>query len=1130
MDVRERMQDLSPAKRALLLRAMEAQLREETKLPPLVPGAAGARAPLSSGQERLWLVEQLAPGNTAYNLPYVFDLEGPLDGEALRAALNEVVRRHAVLRTALRLEDGQAAQVVEPTLPVELPLVDLSALPAAERDARALELADDETRRPFDLARAPLLRLTLLRFSPERHRLLFTLHHAVVDGWSVGVLMQEIAALYADAAQGRPFSLPEPPVQYADFAVWQRAWMEGEGLRKHLDFWKQKLAGIAPLELPADHPRPPVQTFNGDQLRVHLPAAVADGLRARAGEEGATLFMALLAGFSALLHRYTGQDDVAVGTPIANRTLPEVEGLVGFFVNTLVLRTSIDEGETFRSLLRKARETCLEAYAHQEAPFDKLVEVLQQGRDRSRNPLVQVILALQNAPAPPVEMAGVRMAFSETPSPTSKVDVLLSLEEVPDGLAGVLEYNTDLFRRETVERMAGHLEALLSAALAEPDRPLARLPLLAEDERRVLLDWARGGPAPATGDAIHALVQAQAARTPDAVALVGGGRELTYRELDERSSRLARWLARHGAGPEVVVGVCLNRTPEMVVALLAVLKSGAAYVGLDPAYPPDRIACTLEDSAAPLVVAERATRRALPSYRGTIVDVDDDREAIEREEAAAPEVAHHPERLAYLIYTSGSTGRPKGVAIEHRQAAAMLRWAHGALSADELRGVAAGASIAFDMSVFEIFAPLTCGGTVFVAKNAMAIPELPERGRLTLLSAVPSSAAQLVRMNGVPSSIRTVFLGGEAFSRELADALYALPHVEKVYNGYGPSEDTTYSAWKLVERGGGRMTVGRPVPGSSLYVLDEAMQMVPAGVAGEIHITGAGVSRGYLNRPGLTADRFRPDPFSGVPGARMYRTGDRARWVAPGEVDILGRVDHQVKLRGYRIELGEVEAALRQHPGVDEAVVVVRGQTADDRRLVAYVTARPGAELADLQVRDFVRRRLPEPMIPSTVLVLDEMPRTATGKVDRKLLPAPPAPGEAAVYEPPRTPTEERLAAIWAEVLRLERVGRDANFFELGGQSLLATQAVARIRDTFKVELPLGSVFEAPVLSALAEVVEKAEPARVAEAVSPVSAVTPASRSRIRLQLSEAGELLVSPSDAGVAPVSPSDAGELVAS
>ncbi|HEX2080216.1 MAG TPA: amino acid adenylation domain-containing protein, partial [Longimicrobium sp.] len=1104
MDVRERMQDLSPAKRALLLRAMEAQLRKSAELPPLVPGAAGPRAPLSSGQQRLWLLEQLAPGGTAYNAPYVFDLEGPLNVDALRAALDELVRRHAVLRTALRVEGGEPVQVIEPSIRLDLPVVDLSGVPEEEAQSRARGLARDETRRPFDLTRAPLLRLTLLRFAPERHRLLFTLHHAAVDGWSVAVLMEEIRAHYADAAQGRPFSLPQPPVQYADFAVWQRAWMEGEGLKGHIEFWKRKLAGVTPLELPADHPRPPVQTFNGDQFRIHLSAPLADGLRGRAGEENATLFMALLAGYTALLHRYTGQDDVAVGTPVANRPLPELEGLIGFFVNTLVLRTAVDEGETFRTLLRKAKETCLEAYAHQEAPFEKLVEALQQGRDRSRNPLVQVMLSMQSAGTPPVEMAGVRMAFSETLSPTAKLDLLFSVTELADGLDVVLEYNTDLFARASIERMAAHLQALLTSAVADPDRPLAALPLLGADEERLLRGWGWGGEAPPTGDALHALVQAQAARTPDAIAVVGGGRELTYRELDERSNRLARYLRARGAGPEVRVGICVSRTPEMLVGVLGILKSGAAYVGLDPAYPADRIAYTLEDSAAPLVVAERRTRASvLASYGGTVVLLDDDAEAIAREDAAALEVEHHPERLAYLIYTSGSTGRPKGVAIEHRQGAQLVRWAHAAFPDDELHAMLLSTSLAFDLSVFEIFVPLSSGGTVFVAQNALSLPELPERHRVRVLNTVPSAAAQLVRMNGIPSSIRTVILAGEPFPRELADALYALPHVERVYNLYGPSEDTTYSSWELVERRpGGRMTVGPPLPGTSAYVLDEALQMVPVGVAGEIYLGGAGLARGYLNRPGLTADRFGPDPFGDQPGGRLYRTGDRGRWVAPGVMEILGRVDFQVKVRGYRIELGEVEAALRQHPGVHEAVVVVRGQSADEKRLVAYVTARAGSELADAQVRDFVRRRLPEPMIPSAVVVLDEMPRTANGKLDRKALPAPPSVAETTVYEAPRTPTEERLAAIWAEVLRVERVSRDANFFDLGGHSLLATQAVVRVRDAFKIDLPMGIVFEAPVLSALAQLVEKAEPA---QETGTLSAVIPASRSRIRVQISEGG-------------------------
>ncbi|HEX2081690.1 MAG TPA: amino acid adenylation domain-containing protein, partial [Longimicrobium sp.] len=928
--LRERFKNLSPAKQALLFRALGKEGEPGAALPVIGRRAQGARVPLSFAQQRLWFLDRLAPGGAAYNLLVSLRLHGPVSVDALRAALDEIVRRHEVLRSVVRDVDGEPEQVVGDPVST-FSFADAGGIPPAARAAEAERLATQEAQRAFDLERGPLFLSRLVRLGADDHLLLVSMHHVVADGWSLGRLYHELEVLYADAAEGRPFSLPELPVQYADFALWQQAWMRQGGAEPHLAYWREKLAGLAPLELPTDHPRPAAQSFRGEQLPVHLSAEATAGLRARAAEENATLFMALFAGFAALLHRYAGQDDVAVGTPVANRPLPEVEGLIGFFVNTVVLRTAVEPGDTFRTLLRRAKETCLEAYAHQEAPFEKLVEALHPGRDRSRNPLVQVMLGLQNASSGSVRLPGLRVESVDSEVRSAKFDLLLNLEEHPDGLRGALEYSTDLFERATAERMIGHLQALLSAAAARPDRPLAQLPLLGEAERRTLREWGWGGPTPPCDDLLHALVQAQAARTPHAVAVAGGGREMTYAELEARANRLARHLLRHGVGPETRVGICLTRTPEIIVAVLASLKAGAAYVGLDPAYPPDRIAGFLQDSAAPVVIAERRTRPSVPPFDGHVVLVDEHAEAIGAEEASAPEAAVTPDRLAYLIYTSGSTGRPKGVAIEHRQAVAMVRWAQDVWTAEERSAVLACTSICFDLSVFEMLVPLASGGTAIVAENALALAEIPERERVVLLNTVPSAAAELVRTGGVPASVRTVNLAGEALPREVADAVYALPHVEKVYNLYGPSEDTTYSTFSLVPRQG-RVTVGRTIAGSSGYVVDASLALVPIGVPGELYLGGAGVSRGYLGRPALTAERFVPDPFSGVPGARMYRTGDRTRWLSTGEIDFLGRLDHQVKIRGFRIELGEIETRLKEHGSIREAVVVAREDAPGERR------------------------------------------------------------------------------------------------------------------------------------------------------------------------------------------------------
>ncbi|HVG31078.1 MAG TPA: amino acid adenylation domain-containing protein, partial [Pyrinomonadaceae bacterium] len=1063
---------LSADKRQLLEMLLEEQ-DGEFDSPPLSDSS-----PLSFAQQRLWFLDQLEPGNPFYNVPAAMRLRGRLDARALERSLSEIVARHEVLRTSFTLVEHQPVQVVAPAGGLPLPLVDLTGMSAAEREAEVARLAKEEAGRPFDLGRGPLLRATLLKLGGEEHVVLFTMHHIISDGWSLGILVRELSALYGAFARGEDSPLAELPMQYADFARWQRERLSGETLERQLSYWREQLAGApAALELPADRPRPAVQTFGGSHLRFNLSSELTKQLQALGQREGATLFMVLLAAFQTLLYRYTGQPDISVGTPIANRTRKEIEGLIGFFVNTLVLRADLSGGPTFRELLSRVREVCLGAYAHQDVPFEKLVEELQVERDLSRSPLFQVMFVLQTASPKEVRLPGLRLEMLEGDAETAKFDLMLSLEESAEGLRGWFEYNTDLFDAATVERMRAHFERLLAGLAAEPDARLSEVPLLGRDERRQLLvewnDTRRDYP---RGDCIHTLFERQAAKTPHAAAVISEAGRMSYEELDRRAERLAGGLRSLGVGPESLVAVLMGRSPELLVALLGVLKAGGAYVPLDPAYPKERLAFMLEDTRAAVILTEERLADALPEHGARVLCLDSFDPA--GAGVGAARAAAAPENSAYVIYTSGSTGRPKGVLIEHRSAATLLHWAAEVYTPEETRGVLASTSVCFDLSVFELFVPLSRGGSVVLAENALHLPRLAAAGEVTMINTVPSAMAELARTGGVPDSVRVVNLAGEPLRNELAQRVYGLGGVERVWNLYGPSEDTTYSTALLVTRGATREpSIGRPIADTRSYILDASMRPTPVGVFGELYLAGQGLARGYLRRPGLTAERFVPDPFSGEPGARLYRTGDVCRYRADGAIEFLGRADNQVKVRGFRIELGEVEAALLAHASVRDAVVVVREFAPGDSRLLAYVVYAQGGqspqEAAGL-LRESLRARLPEYMVPSQFVELDSLPLTANGKVDRRALPEPDATAGSgdAEYVAPRTPTEDVLVGVWAEVLGVERVSAHDNFFDLGGHSLLMTQVISRVREVFAVELPLRSLFESPTPEQLARRIE----------------------------------------------------------
>jgi amino acid adenylation domain-containing protein len=1043
-------------------------------------GDGGAKSvPLSFAQERLWFLDQLTPGTAVYNLPAAMRLRGALDRSALEVSLDEIVRRHEVLRTCFVAMEGKPVQMIAPGTKLAVTVIDLSPMPEAERAEEMQRLASEEARRPFNLGQGPLVRAMLLRLSDQEHVLLLTLHHIVSDAWSRGVFNHELKTLYEAFAAGRPSPLPALPVQYADYVVWQREWLRGAVLERQLQYWRQQLAGVPVLELPCDHPRPSMQTYQGARAAFRLPKRLSARLTAFSRRENVTLYMTLLAAFQTLLARYTGQDDIAVGSPIAGRNRAEFEGLIGFFVNTLVMRSDLSGDPTFRELLGRVREVALGAYAHQELPFERLVEELAPVRSLSHSPLFQVMFVLQNAPKQTLELSALGLEPMEVDNGTSKFDLTLFMNEEDEGLSGQLEYNTDLFEAETVRRMLGHFEVLLEGIAADPARRLSELPLLPEAERRQLLvDWNRTE-ADYPRACLHELFERQAARTPGAVALIDEGERLTYAELNARANQLARYLQRLGVGPEVPVGICVERSPDVVVGLLGILKAGGAYVPLDPAYPEQRLAFMLEDAAVHYVLTQERLRASLPWHGAEVVCLDADRALFAQEGAQDLGMPMTPEHAAYVMYTSGSTGTPKGVVGLHRGALNRFQWMWKKYPFAPYEVCCQKTALSFVDSVWEIFGPLLQGTPLLMVRDhvvkdpAQLVQHLAAHhvSRITLVPSLLRAILDVVAQSQETlPDLKFWVSSGEPLLPGLARRfLDLLPHALLI-NLYGSSEVAADVTWYEVGHRDSRapsVPIGRPFANTQTYVLDQHGNPVPVGVIGELYAGGANVARGYLNRPELTAEKFVPDPFGPEPGGRLYRTGDLARYRPDGTLEYLGRIDHQVKVRGYRIELGEVEAVLREQAGVREAVVVARPGMPGEQRLVAYVVpARvPGPAISEL--RDFVKAQLPDYMVPSAFVLLGALPLTPSGKVDRRALPAPEVvrPELDATYVAPRTPVEEVLVGIWSEVLGLKQVGIDDNFFALGGHSLLAAQVMSRLRDAFHIELPLRAFFEAPTVA-----------------------------------------------------------------
>ncbi|HEU0078030.1 MAG TPA: amino acid adenylation domain-containing protein, partial [Longimicrobiaceae bacterium] len=1008
-----------------------------TQAPPLVPVPRdGAPLPLSFAQQRLWFIDRLGPGSAAYNMPSTLRVRGTLDLRALERALAAMVGRHETLRTRFPARHGEPVQQVEPARTAVLPLVDLAGLPEERRGPEMERLSGEEARRPFDLAAGPLLRTTVLRLGETEAAVLFTLHHIVGDGWSVGILVREVSALYGAFSRGEAADLPELPVQYADYAVWQRAWLSGETLEAQIGYWRERLAGApALLELPTDRPRPAVASDAGAWTGFRIGAETAAALRALSRREGTTLFMTLLAAWQLLLSRYSGQEDVVVGTPIAGRNRLETEGLIGFFVNTLALRGDLAGDPPFRGLLARVREAALGAYANQDLPFERLVEELAPGRDAGRHPVFQVFFALENAPAHTLHLPGLTLEARDTRSGAIPFDLALSMAEEGEALAGELEYGTEIFDAPTVERLAAGFATLLEGIAAHPERRLSDLPLLTEAERATLLaDWNATGREYPRGHTLHGLVAEQAARTPGAPAVASAGTVVSYAELEARANRLARHLLCRGVRLEECVGICVQRGPAMAVAILATLKAGAAYVPLDPEYPAERLAHLLADSGARLVLTERAVEARLPRTAAGTVCLDAERERIEACSPEAPDVAVAPESLAYVIYTSGSTGRPRGVAVPHRAVVNFATDMAARMGLGPSDRFLQFASPGFDVVVEEIFpAWLSGAAVVFTAGNLLAPAELLRVLEAEEVTGVELPTAywhewvyELTRGGArLPAHLRQVIVGGERVLRErLAEwSTLGVPLVHV----FGLTETACTSTTLRLEAGddGARwpnLPVGKPHGNVRLYVLDPTLHPVPTGVPGELFIGGEGVARGYHGMPAPTAERFVPDPFSGEHGARLYRTGDRVRWLADGNLEFQGRIDQQGKIRGFRVEPAEVEAVLAAHPAVREAAVVVR-EEGGERLLVAYLAPAGDGQVTADDLREWLGGELPPYLVPSAFVFLPELPLTAHGKLDRRALPAPAPAAVERSYVAPRTPGEELLAGIWSEVLGVERVG-----------------------------------------------------------------------------------------------------------
>lgn len=1071
-------------------------------------------APLTFAQERVWFLLQLAPTNIAYHAQATIRLTGALDVAALEQSINEIVRRHEMYRTTFPTVEGKPVQYIHPHRPFQVPFIDLRSEPKTEQAAKLQTLLMQEYQTPFEVTQLPLARWTIYRLDEQEHILSLMEHHFVHDGWSFVVFLRELCILYNAFTQNQTSPLLQLPLQFADYARWEREWLRGEALKEQLAYWTKKLANHPPaLALPTDYPRPEVKSFKGGAVRVQLSEKLSRDIRALSRQERVTLYMTLLAAFKTLLYRYTAQEDILVGSGVANRRFQETESIIGMIINTIVLRTDLSGNPTFQKLLERVRDVTLEAYNHQNTPFDKIVEAIQVERNLNQNPLFQVMFGIHDTPIPAeVIPPGLEISLTEAINngsakfdlslvviPRSDKPITPGVTEPDQGITLIWEYSSDLFTEATIRRLAGHFQMLLESIVADPQQPIAELPLLMEAERdQLLVGWNQTQTDYPRDKRIHHLFEAQVERAPDAIALVFAEQQLTYRQLNERANQLAHHLQALGVGPDTLVGLRIERSIEVIIGVLAILKAGGAYVPLDPAYPAERLAFMLADTQTPLLLTHSSLVEKLPPYDCQIVCLDTDWSQVEQQNANNLTNRGTAQDLAYVMYTSGSTGHPKGVCVTHRNVVRLVKNTNYAqLTANET--FLQFAPISFDAATLEIWGPLLNGGRLVIFPAQMpsleTLGEIIQQHQITTLWLTAGLFHQMVdshldKLRGV----RQLLAGGDVLSvPHVQKALAQLPHTCLI-NGYGPTENTTFTTCYPMTSGaslGSSVPIGQPIANTQVYILDARMQPVPIGVPGELYTGGDGVAHGYLNRSELTAEKFIPDPFSDDPDARLYKTGDLARYLPDGNIEFLGRFDNQVKIRGFRIELGEIETVLSQHPAVEKCVVIAREDRPGEKRLVAYVVShqssvnsdqpsRPDGEsdntsLLMTDLRQYLKERVPDYMIPSAFVMMDDLPLNPNGKVDRNILPAPQMVDFQVDNEfvTPTTPTEVKLAGIWTELLDLKQVGIHDNFFDLGGHSLLATQVVTRIHQAFQTELTLVTLFEVPTVAELSKIIEK---------------------------------------------------------
>nr|ALT22102.1 nonribosomal peptide synthetase [Anabaena sp. XPORK13A] len=1072
-DIAKKLASLPPEKRNILIKLLKKQGIDPSKLPIIPTNREFNPIPLSWGQERLWFLDQFEENSATYNLLLGVTMTGKLEINALQKALNMIIQRHEVLRTNFQEINGTVVQIIKPS----------GNWPLIIENCQESEIAiyiHKEQQKLFNLATDSLVRGTLLKVSNSKFILLVTRHHIVWDGWSTGVFLQELSTIYQAYSQGKNPNLAPLSIQYADFSQWQREWLTEEILAEQIKYWQEHLKNSPSLlQLPTDKPRPSIMTFNGKSQQLIINEEIREKLQLLSRETGTTLFMTLLAVFSTLLYRYSYQEDILIGSPIANRNREEIEPLIGFFVNTLVLRTTFSENLTFKELLQQIKQTTLAAYEHQDVPFEQIVDAVKVERSLSHSPLFQVMFVLQNTPSETIELPDVTLTPLTLEQATTNFDLTLDIEPSEQGLVANWEYNSDLFEDATITRMLGHFQNILTSVLANPQQQINQINLLTVVERnQLLVEWNDTTVEYPQEKCIHQLFEEQVIKTPDAVAVVFENQQLTYQELNQKANQLAHYLQQLGVKPETLVGICVERSLEMVIGLLGILKAGGAYVPIDPNYPDTRIQSMLADAQLNLLLTCSDVKVGnIFNLSTSIIYIDTCKQKIESYASNNLEITVFGQNIAYIIFTSGSTGKPKGIAISHQSLVNHQNWFLDCFVVNSSDVVLQKTPFSFDASVWEFWTPLMVGAKLLMAtpgghQDPAYLVKTIQTKNVTLLQLVPSLLEIIVSEGGFSdcSSLRLVFSGGEALKKNTWEKFKQVLPIPLI-NLYGPSEATIDAAFHHCQENefNDIITIGRPIANTQLYILNNTIQPVPIGVMGELYIGGLGVARGYLNRPDLTAEKFIQSPFN--PQQKLYRTGDLARYLPDGNMEYLGRIDNQVKVRGFRIELGEIEAVINAYPDVNQGVVIAREDIPGNQRLVAYLVTKDGFDWP--QLRNLLKLQLPDYMLPATFVVLDSLPLTPNGKVDRKALPAPEIDlSKEKEFVPPQTPSEEMIANIFATVLNIQLVGIHDNFFELGGHSLLATQVISRLRKAFEIEIPLKELFAAPTVAQLSDRIE----------------------------------------------------------